>query len=73
MKLDDPPQPKTLQKLASSSNGLVTYDRLMNICGYAPSTESSYINAVLEFMDNDSKLIICDALKKLLNRIIRYR
>ena len=34
MKLDDPPKPSILQKLADSSNGIITYDELMQICGY---------------------------------------
>lgn len=34
MKLDDPPKPKILKKLASSSKGLISYEELMQICGY---------------------------------------
>lgn len=34
MKLDEPPQPKILQKLADASIGITTYDELMTICGY---------------------------------------
>lgn len=71
MKLEEPPKPKTLQKLANSSNGLITYDELMQVCGYAQNTEISYVNAVLEFIDNESKVVIIDILKKLLNRLFR--
>ena len=39
MKLDDPPKPKTLQKLANSSNGIITYPELMEICGYFEYSE----------------------------------
>lgn len=38
LKLDDPPKPKILEKLASSSNGITTYAKLMEICGYAEET-----------------------------------
>ena len=34
MKLDDPPKPKILDKLAKASNGLISYEDLMKICGY---------------------------------------
>jgi len=34
MKLDEPPKPKILKKLADSSNGIVTYSELMETCGY---------------------------------------
>lgn len=45
MKLDDPPTPKTLKKLAYSSNGITTYEALMVICGYISNDNSS--NATL--------------------------
>lgn len=34
MKLDEPPKPKTLEKLANSSHNIVSYNELMKICGY---------------------------------------
>ncbi len=34
MKLDEPPKPKILEKLANSSNEIIDYNELMNICGY---------------------------------------
>ena len=34
MKLDSPPTPKILEKIANSSNGMTTYEELMKICGY---------------------------------------
>lgn len=34
-KLDNPPTPKILEKIANASNGVVTYEELMEICGYA--------------------------------------
>lgn len=34
MKLDNPPKPEILEKLAKASNSITTYDELMHICGY---------------------------------------
>lgn len=34
MKLSNPPTPKILEKLANSSNGVVSYAELMYLCGY---------------------------------------
>lgn len=34
LKLDEPPKPKTLEKLANASNKIITYNELMKICGY---------------------------------------
>lgn len=34
MKLEEPPKPKILEKLANFSNGITTYEELMEICGY---------------------------------------
>ena len=33
-KLDNPPTPKILEKIASASKGLTTYEELMMLCGY---------------------------------------
>lgn len=40
MKLDQPPKPDTLKKLANSSNGIISYDELMQICGYIDNVEN---------------------------------
>ncbi|MBQ8292377.1 MAG: helix-turn-helix domain-containing protein [Bacilli bacterium] len=37
MKLDNPPTPKILEKIAKASHGLTTYEELMTICGYFDS------------------------------------
>jgi len=34
MKIDKPPKPEILQRLANASYGVTDYDELMNICGY---------------------------------------
>lgn len=36
-KLDNPPSPKVLIKIATHSNGITTYTELMNVCGYTDS------------------------------------
>ena len=41
MKLDEPPKPKILEKLANSSHGITTYNNLMEICGYT-NKEGTY-------------------------------
>lgn len=44
MKLNEPPKPKILKKLAQSSNNITTYEELMDICGY---TNNMYKNKIL--------------------------
>lgn len=39
MKLDSPPTPKILEKITSASNGITTYNELMQVCGYIYITE----------------------------------
>lgn len=52
MKLDEPPKPKILEKLAKASNGITTYEELMQICGYYRdsnlSNESNIVKRILE-------------------------
>lgn len=47
-KLDNPPTPKILEKIAKSSNSITTYEELMEICGYLNISEFNngrvYIN-----------------------------
>lgn len=33
-KLDNPPTPKILERIANNSNGIVSYAQLMEVCGY---------------------------------------
>lgn len=44
MKLNEPPMPKILKKLAESSNSITTYEELMEICGY---TNNMFKNKIL--------------------------
>lgn len=42
MKLDNPPTPKILEKIANVSNGITTYKELMTICGYIEDEVENY-------------------------------
>lgn len=46
MKLEKPPTPRILEKLAKSSKGLVSYAELMHICGYIDKNADPYIQNV---------------------------
>lgn len=41
MKLNNPPTPKILEKIANASNGIISYNELMEICGYINRTSLS--------------------------------
>jgi len=45
LKLEEPPKPKLLEKLANSSYGITNYSELMKICGY---TEKSLLEEYLD-------------------------
>ena len=59
-KLDTPPKPKTLEKLADASHGITTYEELMIICGYIYQPVSAYID------------FAPDELKKTLQFLVSY-
>ena len=46
LKLDNPPTPKILTKIANASHGLVSYEQLMNICGYMDTiySDPNFVN-----------------------------
>ena len=58
MKLDNPPTPKILMKIANHSNGITTYDELMNICGFTIYSTS------LEKTKNAQSILAYDNLVK---------
>ena len=43
MKLDKPPKPEILEKLANASNGVTVYEELMIICGYSEKSLESIV------------------------------
>lgn len=85
MKLDEPPKPIILERLANNSNGLIDYNKLMEICGYIDddyflklqhlkehyeTTEAYYLNKLSEFrMSRDEEQIYDD----LINIISIYK
>lgn len=76
MKLDEPPKPKILKKLADSSNGIISYNELMEICGYInddyfmklqylkdknKASQEYYLNKLVEYdMSKDEEQIYDD-------------
>lgn len=42
-KLDTPPSPKVLMKIANSSNDITTYEELMEVCGYLTQANNDLI------------------------------
>lgn len=81
-KLDNPPTPKILEKIANASKGLATYDELMLICGYASlatKLNSPMVNndiaVLILFISENEKLIPYNDLwveKKILQPHIQY-
>lgn len=58
MKLDDPPKPKILEKIAVASKGITTYDELMQICGYIDINGLSDINLNSKEMNILTKMLL---------------
>ncbi len=57
MKLDEPPTPKLLEKLAEASNGVTNYDELMTVCGYKEENiESIVYNIYKRLIDLAKKI-----------------
>ena len=52
MKLDVPPKPKILEKIASASKGITTYDELMQICGYTNYMADFFFNDAVHQQNN---------------------
>lgn len=57
MKLDTPPKPKILEKLASSSRGITTYDELMQICGYTNYMVDSFFDDAIHQSNNKIPIV----------------
>ena len=65
-KLDNPPTPKILSKIAKASNGITTYEELMNICGYYLLMEDvSFSLYIKNSFHNPNKSKIIDYISKL--------
>ncbi len=53
-KLESPPKPKMLEKIANSSKGITTYDELMKICGYV---DEETIQIKQSLFNNDDEFL----------------
>ena len=47
-KLENPPTPKILEKIAIASNGITTYEELMQVCGYSEKTIKNIVYNIYE-------------------------
>lgn len=56
MKLDNPPTPKILEKIANASNNIITYKQLMIMCGYLEDETENYINLSKELSKSKAYL-----------------
>lgn len=63
MKLENPPKPEILQRLADASNNVTNYSELMNICGY--NDENNDIVDIDLLLSNTSHYFPEDLLKKI--------
>ena len=61
MKLNSPPTPKILNKIASNSNGIISYAQLMEVCGYIDISTDPYsdeIKQVTEYLFEKSDFLL---------------
>lgn len=63
MKLENPPKPEILQRLADASNNVTNYSELMNICGY--NDENNDVVDIDFLLSNTSCYFPKDFLKKI--------
>lgn len=49
-KLDEPPKPKILEKLANASHDITTYKELMRICGYVEKTLENKVFSIYKML-----------------------
>ena len=57
MKLEEPPKPRILEKLAIASNGIITYEELMTICGYIKNNDLSVFPYYADLIDMEEERI----------------
>lgn len=55
MKIDKPPLPKILEKIAEASKGITTYNELMTLCGYREETIESVVYDIYKNLTRLSK------------------
>lgn len=67
MKLNSPPTPKILEKISNSSNGLISYAQLMEVCGYIDiflDFDSDQIKQRTEYLFEKSDYLLSIGLNK---------
>lgn len=65
-KLENPPSPKILERIAKASNKLITYEELMRVCGYTENYSLSPIELLTLSQEQDNlKKEKREAIKKL--------
>lgn len=68
MKLDNPPTPKILSKIADASNGIIDYTNLMTVCGYISHTgNNDAVQALSSYIANNNYDYLYTSFKKLLS------
>ena len=74
-KLDNPPSPKVLMKIANNSNGITTYEELMEICGFLISNVHTNLNEIrnaqktLEYSNMIKKMSLSEKEEEIVNKI----
>lgn len=54
MKIEKPPKPEILARLANASNGITTYEELMTVCGHIKENDiDSYLLSILGLTEQD--------------------
>lgn len=54
MKIEKPPKPEILARLANASNGITTYEELMKVCGHIKENDiDSYLLSILGLTEQD--------------------
>ena len=56
-RLENPPTPKILEKIAIASNGITSYEELMQICGYSEETIENIVYNIYQQLKNLSLTI----------------
>lgn len=70
IKLDEPPKPNILKKIADNSNGIVSYYELMIICGYVDSDNIDIDKLIDNFFDTHPDVQFSMSYQDLKNRTL---
>ena len=73
MKLDEPPKPKILKKLAKASNGITTYEELMQICGYYKDSNLKDLEVNMDKLKEDEMIIKISEYEEMKEQIAKFK